>query len=166
MSEHQEVERKFLVDEQDFQKLDKRDWKHQKIKQVYLAVTKDREVRLRETDRSEVIMAIKSSGDMMREEVEIMLTSDQAQKLSSFFNEQALSKTRYTFPLQNYMVEVDVYHEDLTGLIVAEVEFGSESEANNFNPPDWMHPEVTEFAQNKNKNLSGKTYGELKRSAQ
>jgi CYTH domain-containing protein len=39
--------------------------------------------------------------------------------------------------------EVDIYRGDLEGLMVAEIEFPSEEEANAFDPPGWLGDEVT-----------------------
>jgi CYTH domain-containing protein len=46
-------------------------------------------------------------------------------------------------PYGELKVELDVYEADLEGLKVAEVEFPSEDEAGNFQPPDWIGEEVT-----------------------
>jgi len=51
-------------------------------------------------------------------------------------------------------IELDIYSGDLAGLIVAEVEFASEDEADAFEPPNWFGPEVTDDARYKNQNLA------------
>ena len=40
-------------------------------------------------------------------------------------------------------MELDRYAGELEGLMVAEVEFESEDEADGFEPPDWLGDEVT-----------------------
>ena len=40
-------------------------------------------------------------------------------------------------------IEVDVYEGSLEGLVVAEVEFESEDEAGEFEPPAWVGEELT-----------------------
>ena len=39
--------------------------------------------------------------------------------------------------------EVDVFEGDLAGLVTAEVEFGSERQSRDFQPPAWLGKEVT-----------------------
>ena len=55
-----------------------------------------------------------------------------------------MAKTRYLVPLQDGLeAEVDVYGEALEGLVVAEIEFPSETESEAFSAPDWLGREVT-----------------------
>jgi len=50
-------------------------------------------------------------------------------------------KTRYLVPSGIHTFEIDVFHEKNEGLIVAEIELGSEDEY--FDKPDWLGEEVT-----------------------
>ena len=52
------------------------------------------------------------------------------------------------------VIELDVYSGALTGLLVAEVEFGSEEAAGTFEPPAWFGTEVTDDARFKNQQLA------------
>ena len=52
----------------------------------------------------------------------------------------------YTFGEDEYkdlVAELDVFHKDLDGLIVVEVEFAAIDDANSFNPPEWFGADVT-----------------------
>ena len=51
-------------------------------------------------------------------------------------------------------IEVDVYSGALTGLSVAEGEFGTEEAADAFEPPAWFGREVTDDARFKNQRLA------------
>jgi CYTH domain-containing protein len=51
-------------------------------------------------------------------------------------------------------IEVDVYSGALTGLVVAEVEFGDDDRADAFDPPSWFGPEVTDDPRFKNQSLA------------
>ena len=57
-----------------------------------------------------------------------------------------IDKTRYRVALDDPLAdvaEVDLYAGELAGLCVVEVEFGSETEAAAFVPPDWFGRELT-----------------------
>lgn len=47
-------------------------------------------------------------------------------------------------PLDDDVVDVDVFLDDHAGLIVAEVEFDSDDAMAAFEPPDWFGREVTD----------------------
>ena len=66
-----------------------------------------------------------------------------------------LEKTRHVIPAgADLTIELDVYSGALTGLLVAEVEFGSEEAAGTFEPPAWFGTEVTDDARFKNQQLA------------
>ncbi len=54
-----------------------------------------------------------------------------------------LAKRRYRCPTEGVTFEIDVFEDDLDGLITAEVEFESGDEAEAFTAPDWVSEEVT-----------------------
>jgi CYTH domain-containing protein len=54
-----------------------------------------------------------------------------------------LHKVRYEVPWKNVTIEVDVYHGSNHGLVVAEVEFPSQSSCRKFKPPAWFGREIT-----------------------
>ncbi len=54
----------------------------------------------------------------------------------------------------NNIIEVDVYHGDLEGLVLAEVEFVNEDESNKFIPPGWLVQEITYDENYKDRNLA------------
>ena len=60
-------------------------------------------------------------------------------------------------PYGKYIIEIDKYCSRLDGLIVAEVEFETEEEANLFALPEWFGREVTYDKRFKNKNLASAT---------
>ena len=64
-------------------------------------------------------------------------------------------KTRYEIPLDDrHKIELDIFHGDLAPLILAEVEFADEDEANQFTPPEWFGEDVTFSSRYHNSNLS------------
>jgi adenylate cyclase len=65
-----------------------------------------------------------------------------------------VEKTRYEIPYGAHLIELDVYSGALEGLVVAEVEFGSEEESARFDPPDWFGSEVTDDVRYSNRSLA------------
>ena len=146
----QEVERKWLVTKLP----DLTGLKGKEVVQGYIAVTADgTEVRVRQKG-DEYFQTIKSDGGLVRGEIEIELTKAQYDDLWPATAGRRLEKTRYEIELDGAKIELDVYKGDLTGLVVAEVEFPSVRESETFSQPAWFGREVTEDKRYKNKNLA------------
>jgi adenylate cyclase len=145
-----EVERKWLV--QDLPDLSGH--KGEEVIQGYISPAADgTEVRLRQTD-GKFFQTVKSEGGLVRDEIEIELTKDQFEALWEATVGRRVKKTRYTLPWEGKEVELDVYHDSLAGLMIAEVEFTSASDSAQFVPPPWLGAEVTEDKHYKNVNLA------------
>jgi len=67
-----------------------------------------------------------------------------------------VEKTRYLIPYGIHIIELDIFHGELDGLILAEVEFTSDEQAKNFILPDWFAQDVTKDKRYANKNLCRK----------
>jgi len=63
-----------------------------------------------------------------------------------------VEKTRYRQRIGDKVWEIDVFHSDNDGLIVAEIELSSESET--FEHPPWVGNEVSDDPRYFNSNLS------------
>jgi adenylate cyclase len=134
-----EIERKFMVGEPPG--LEGTEWDD--IEQGYLALGPSGEVRLRR--RSERLeLTVKRGGGLSREESEIEIDRDQFDALWPLTDGRRLTKRRHRIGHGELTIELDVYGGGLEGLIVAEVEFESESDADSFIPPDWFGTEVTD----------------------
>jgi adenylate cyclase len=133
-----EVERKFLVPEPP----DLGGTDSDEIEQGYLAVGSEGEVRLRRKGDALLLTAKRGSG-LSREEAEVNLPAEAFESLWPLTEGRRLHKRRHVIPLDGLKLELDVYEGDLEGLVVAEVEFESEAEAEGFEPPDWLGEEVT-----------------------
>ena len=133
-----EIERKFLPAKppehlERFQK-------HQ-IEQGYLCTNPV--VRIRRSD-DEYYLTYKSKGMLAHEEYNLPLTAEAYEHLKPKADGRIIEKTRYLIPLNDKLtVELDVFADDLAPLILAEVEFSSEEEANAFVPPAWLGEDVT-----------------------
>ena len=51
-------------------------------------------------------------------------------------------------------IELDVFEDDLAPLLLAEVEFSSQEEAESYCPPDWFGEDVTFSSEYHNSTLS------------
>lgn len=110
------------------------------IEQGYLSVKPV--VRIRKKD-DKYILTYKGSGLLAHEEIEASLTEDAYYHLLKKIDGMPITKRRYLIPLNPYTVELDVFSGHMDGLIMAEVEFPSIKEAEDFVPPAWFGDEVT-----------------------
>ena len=137
---NQEIERKFLLKTVPAA-LEK--FPHYHIEQGYLIATPDgRQVRLRRTATHHTL-TFKAAEGAVREEREIDVNPEQFNALWPATAGRRLTKTRYKVPWHGLTVEIDVYGGIHNGLVVAEVEFASETDCEEFEPPDWFGQEVT-----------------------
>jgi adenylate cyclase len=134
-----EVERKFLLPEAPGWL---GDHPSTEVEQGYLVIADAVEVRLRAADGHRLLTVKRGHGEV-REEVEIQLSAEQFDALWPLTEGQRISKRRHVVPLGGLKAEVDVYGGGLEGLVVAEIEFPSQEEADRFQTPDWLAEEVT-----------------------
>jgi CYTH domain-containing protein len=78
---------------------------------------------------------------MTRYEFEKEITPDEADHLFKLCAGGVIDKTRYLVKSGNHTFEVDEFYGDNEGLVMAEVELGSESEP--YEKPDFIDREVT-----------------------
>jgi adenylate cyclase len=136
-----EIERKFLLSEPP-------DWLSRcravRIEQGYLAIERDAEVRLRRRDEERLLTVKRGHGEV-REEIEIALDAGQFDALWPLTESRRLRKTRWMVPLEggDLTAEVDVFEDELAGLVVGEVEFDSEAASRSFEAPGWLGEEIT-----------------------
>ncbi len=135
----QEIERKFLV-QGDFRR---EAIGSRRIVQGYLCSVPERTVRVRIAgDRG--FLTIKGIGDASgttRFEWERELPIAEAQELLRLCEPGVIDKVRHLVPVGRHTFEVDEFHGDNTGLVLAEVELGAADEV--FQRPPWLGAEVT-----------------------
>lgn len=137
-----EIERKFLVHKAG------RPYKEQafassRITQGYICSERGRTVRVRIRD-GRGFLTIKGPSDkagMSRYEFEKEITTDEARQLIKLCEAGLIDKTRYLVKCGKHIFEVDEFHGNNDGLVVAEVELKSEDEP--FTKPDFIADEVT-----------------------
>lgn len=115
------------------------------LAQGYLAQDGGVEVRLR-TTTSAATLTIKAGSGLTRTEVEVAISTEQAEALWPHTAGRRIEKTRYRTVVDDagrHVADVDVYRGALAGLCTVEVEFVSEKDAAVFTPPRWFGREVT-----------------------
>jgi adenylate cyclase len=144
-----ETERKFLV---------KGEFKHLSVRKIqiiqkYLSVDMDKTIRLRIADKK-AFLTIKGRPErnsISRNEWEMAIPLQDAREIMKLCLPGKIEKTRYIVPAGKHLYDVDVFHDKNEGLIIAEIELGSESEE--FEKPEWLGKEVTGLAEYYNANL-------------
>lgn len=102
----------------------------------------------------EAELTVKSGGGLARVEETLALEPAQFERLWPLTAGRRIEKTRYEVEDGAAVIELDVYAGDLDGLVVAELEFGSEEDAAAWSPPAWLGAEVTEDKRYKNQRLA------------
>jgi CYTH domain-containing protein len=134
-----EIEKKYIIPNIPF---NINNYKYERILQGYISTNPV--IRIRQMG-SKYYVTCKSQGLMIRNEFEISITKDQFKNLEKKVDYNIISKNRYYIPLEeNLLCELDIFNDNLNGLIIAEVEFDSPSSANSFIPPKWFGDEITE----------------------
>ena len=145
-----EIERKFLLDGLP---PTMRFARREPIRQGYVALDDDTEVRVRITPDG-AVLTIKSGRGAVRTEEEIALDTRQGDALWELTEGRRIQKTRRRVRVDGAVVEVDEYGGALDGLVVAEVEFADEEASRAFQAPSWLGREVTGDERYSNRNLA------------
>ncbi len=121
-----EIERKFLVTG-DYKSLAA---SHSRIMQGYICSGRGRTVRVRLRDEKGylTIKGPSLNGGLSRYEFEKEITRDEALSLMRLCEPGIIDKIRWLVPQGNHTYEVDEFFGDNAGLVVAEIELGSEDE--------------------------------------
>lgn len=147
-----EIERKFLIDALP-ENLSQ--YPFRQLEQGYLCT--EPVVRIRREDDN-YYLTYKSKGLMVREEYNLPLTRQAYEHLLPKTDGIVISKKRYLIPLNELTIELDVFEGELAPLLLAEVEFETEEEANAFVPPEWFGEDVTYSTEYHNSTLSRKKF--------
>ena len=129
-----EIERKFLINTLPGN-LDS--YSFHTLEQAYLCT--EPVVRVRRSD-DEYILTYKSKGLMSREEYNLPLKEKSYLHLIAKTDGYRIRKIRYRIPLpgpEGFIAELDVFTEP-GRLVMAEVEFESQEQAEAFTPPPWF----------------------------
>lgn len=138
-----EIERKFLVTDEGLLEAKASAESSERIIQGYLASSAAATVRVRLYGERGFLTIKGKTGPsgMSRLEWEKEIPSDEARVLMSLCGPKLIDKTRHRVPYGGHLFEVDEFHGDNAGLIVAEIELKAEDEE--FERPSWLSKEVT-----------------------
>lgn len=145
-----EIERKFLVSSTDYRQMAA---SKSRIRQGYICRESGRTVRVRIRDgRGFLTIKGPSSNGMSRYEFEKEISHDEAMRLFGLCQPGVIDKTRYLVNMPDgHVFEVDEFYGGNEGLVIAEVELGSEDEP--FDKPAFLGREVTGDKRYYNSNL-------------
>ena len=140
MAAHQEIERKFLVTDGSYRQAAS---SQSRVVQGYICSARGRTVRVRIRDGRGylTIKGASNASGTTRYEWEKELPLDEAEALMKLCEPGIIDKTRYLVPYGGHTFEVDEFHGDNQGLVVAEVELAREDEP--FERPTFIGREVT-----------------------
>lgn len=155
-----EIERKFLVNSHAFKRESVR---QTRIVQGYLSSVPERTVRVRVRD-DKGFLTIKGKGSASgatRYEWEKEIPVSEAEELLAICEPGVIDKTRYEIEVGRFTFEVDEFHGDNAGLLLAEIELPSEE--TRFDRPEWLGREVTGDSRFYNSMLSKHPYNQWER---
>ena len=155
-----EIERKFLVKDGRYKELA---FASSRIRQGYICSGHGRTVRVRIRDAHGylTIKGPSTNGGLSRYEFEKEITLDEAEHLMALCEPGLIDKTRYLVKSCAHTFEVDEFYGENEGLVIAEVELGSEDEP--YEKPDFIGEEVTGDKRYYNSHLRVNPYSLWKR---
>jgi len=157
-----EIERKFLLASDQWRDLTTASGRL--IRQGYLSTVKERTVRVRTAGDEAWITAKGITHGASRAEFEFPIPlADANLMLDSLCEKPLVEKTRYLVKHGGKTFEIDEFHGENAGLIVAEVEL--EGEEATIDRPPWLGAEVTSDPRYFNVNLLRKPFSKWRREA-
>lgn len=147
-----EIERKYLV---------KGDFKSRaracvEMKQGYICADPGRSVRVRICGDAAYLTIKGPAVGISRFEWERQIPVEEGEALMKLCHTGIVLKTRYIIDYDGHIWEVDEFHGDNEGLVVAEIELKEENEK--FALPQWISKEVTSDPRYLNTNLAANPY--------
>lgn len=126
-------------------------------RQGYLSSAKERVVRVRVAGDKAYLTVKGLTTGVTRLEFEYSIPiADAAIMLDKLCERPLIEKTRYREEYQGHCWEIDEFHGDNTGLVIAEIEVSSATES--FAVPPWAAAEVSDDSRYFNANLGVNPY--------
>jgi CYTH domain-containing protein len=143
-----EIERKYLVKNEDWKKLAEGVY----YKQGYLSTVKERTVRVRTIGEKGFLTIKGVTVGVTRSEFEYAIPADEAnQMLDNLCEKPIIEKLRAKIAYKGLTWEIDEFHGENEGLVVAEVEIQDENQQ--IELPEWVGEEVSGDPRYFNSNL-------------
>ena len=144
-----EIERKFLVRGNDWQRLATRQIS---LRQAYLSANGKSSIRIRIKGDGSATLTVKSRPvDLRRLELEYDIPVLEAEALMQLRQGSIIEKTRHVIPCSDLAWEVDVFSGENLGLVIAEIELRHERQP--IELPAWVGAEITGQPQYYNSSL-------------
>jgi CYTH domain-containing protein len=147
-----EIERKFIVKKDIWEKFQKPTPTF--IHQGYLLISDQTTIRVRYTETKGTMTIKGKQQGISRDEYEYEIPLDEAKEIFENHCPKSLSKNRYKIPVGSVIWEVDEYVNNLSRLIIAEVELVHENQTIDV-LPEWIGDEVTSDIKFSNAFLAG-----------
>ena len=143
-----EIERKYLIISNDY----RNNSTFSEIKQAYLSISDKIAIRIR-INGLQASLAIKSKvSERINREYEYNIPIDEARSLMNLDSLPMINKVRHQVEFEGHIWEVDEFHGENDGLVIAEIELEDEHE--DFKEPPWLGLEVTSDTRYLNSNLA------------
>ncbi len=133
-----EIEKRYLLTSDNIEKILRNDFiefKKEELEQFYLVATIEKTLRYRK-EGSRYIKNSKKGSGLVREESEDEVTEIEYKEAKSRRKGGIIKKCRYSFSINNWNFELDIFKGKLKGLRILEVEFNDIEEANSFKMPE------------------------------
>lgn len=156
-----ELERTYLVTELP---ADLKDFPFKEILDIYLPEASDHPVlRVRKNgERREITKKQPlTEGDASQQDEQTIILSDAEFQALRTVRGKQIRKLRYAYPYGQHTIEVDVFQDALSGLVLADVEFSTLDELEQFQTPTWFSSEVTRVQFLAGGMLAGKSFQDI-----
>ncbi len=100
-------------------------------------------------------------NDISRQKEQTIILSEKEYNTLMKLEGKKFRKMRYYYKYDGKTAHIDIYHDDLEGLAVADFEFGTEEEKKSFEIPDFCLVEVTQEKFIAGGMLCGKSYSDI-----
>lgn len=134
-----EIERKYLIDQEAWQRLVKPEGKL--YRQGYLSIDPQKTIRVRVSEHQAFLTVKGETTGASRTEIECEIPRDTAMEMLDHFAAAEIQKIRYIIPHAGKNWEIDEFLGENAGLFIAELELQHEEEP--FEKPEWVTDEVT-----------------------
>lgn len=121
-----EIERKFLVNKEKWQKVHKATGTS--IRQEYLLAQPERSIHIRRTRQKAFLPLKGASNGISQSEFEYEIPREDAKEILDQFPGKELTKIRYKIEFQGKQWEIDELDGENKGLIIAEIELRDQNE--------------------------------------
>lgn len=151
-----EIERKFLISAlpEDFDRYDRFE-----MEQGYL-ITKGCTLRIRKANEDCFLTLKRKDPEIVpgiaivNEEFETEIPEASYEALKQLVQGGFIQKTRTRIPYLGHVIEVDVFHGDLEGLVFAEIEYKDREDVLHLPVPTWFSKDVSQDKRFRNTALS------------